>query len=292
MGTSNIARHRHTGVTTFVCVAACCLMLLSGCGGATHIDSSAGTATGASSSATAQDGTVFTGPYAQQIKRTYDNAHQSLTKKILKDSKITDQEFLELSQHFSDCAQQQNVEVTVDSQGGMSTSYPSGMSEADGDAIVKQCDADNDFTDMNMLRGDMSSNPNNEDPVVPLLKCLKQYGLAEQSMTVEDYKAIVSDESRTGTCLASISMNQYPGTMLQRRNSTLRAKQKPEVLHHRSPAGGLCESGFCREQVTYTSDTLVSYVWNRRICRKCSDRVRQAFGGVSPRTSAIGIPRI
>ncbi len=47
-----------------------------------------------------QDGTVFTGPYAQQIKRTYDNAHQSLTKKILKDSKITDQEFLELSQHF------------------------------------------------------------------------------------------------------------------------------------------------------------------------------------------------
>lgn len=33
MGTSNIARHRHTGVTTFVCVAACCLMLLSGCGG-------------------------------------------------------------------------------------------------------------------------------------------------------------------------------------------------------------------------------------------------------------------
>ena len=114
MGTSNIARHRHTGVTTFVCVAACCLMLLSGCGGATHIDSSAGTATGASSSATAQDGTVFTGPYAQQIKRTYDNAHQSLTKKILKDSKITDQEFLELSQHFSDCAQQHNVEVTVD----------------------------------------------------------------------------------------------------------------------------------------------------------------------------------
>ena len=70
------------------------------------------------------------------------------------------------------------------------------MSEADGDAIVKQCDADNDFTDMNMLRGDMSSNPNNEDPVVPLLKCLKQYGLAEQSMTVEDYKAIVSDESK------------------------------------------------------------------------------------------------
>ena len=69
MGTSNIARHRHTGVTTFVCVAACFLMLLSGCGGATHIDSSAGTATGASSSATAQDGTVFTGPYAQQIKR-------------------------------------------------------------------------------------------------------------------------------------------------------------------------------------------------------------------------------
>lgn len=211
MGTSNIARHRHTGVTTFVCVAACCLMLLSGCGGATHIDSSAGTATGASSSATAQDGTVFTGPYAQQIKRTYDNAHQSLTKKILKDSKITDQEFLELSQHFSDCAQQQNVEVTVDSQGGMSTSYPSGMSEADGDAIVKQCDADNDFTDINMLRGDMSSNPNNEDPVVPLLKCLKQYGLAEQSMTVEDYKAIVSDESKDRDVFGKYFDESVPG---------------------------------------------------------------------------------
>ena len=196
MGTSNIARHRHTGVTTFVCVAACCLMLLSGCGGATHIDSSAGTATGASSSATAQDGTVFTGPYAQQIKRTYDNAHQSLTKKILKDSKITDQEFLEL---------------TVDSQGGMSTSYPSGMSEADGDAIVKQCDADNDFTDMNMLRGDMSSNPNNEDPVVPLLKCLKQYGLAEQSMTVEDYKAIVSDESKDRDVFGKYFDESVPG---------------------------------------------------------------------------------
>lgn len=211
MGTSNIARHRHTGVTTFVCVAACCLTLLSGCGGATHTDPSAGTATGASSSATAQDGTVFTGPYAQQIKRTYDNAHQSLTKKILKDSKITDQEFLELSQHFSDCAQQQNVEVTVDSQGGMSTSYPSGMSEADGDAIVKQCDADNDFTDMNMLRSDMNSNPKNEDPVVPLLKCLKQYGLAEQSMTVEDYKAIVSDESKDRDVFGKYFDESVPG---------------------------------------------------------------------------------
>ena len=48
--------------------------------------------------------TVFTGYYAQQIKRTYDDAHQSLTKKILKDSKITDEEFNELSEHFSDCA--------------------------------------------------------------------------------------------------------------------------------------------------------------------------------------------
>ena len=47
MGTSNIARHRHTGVTTFVCVAACCLTLLSGCGGAAHTDPSAGTVTGA-----------------------------------------------------------------------------------------------------------------------------------------------------------------------------------------------------------------------------------------------------
>ena len=126
-------------------------------------------------------------------------------------SKITDQEFLELSQHFSDCAQQQNVEVTVDSQGGMSTSYPSGMSEADGDAIVKQCDADNDFTDMNMLRGDMSSNPNNEDPVVPLLKCLKQYGLAEQSMTVEDYKAIVSDESKDRDVFGKYFDESVPG---------------------------------------------------------------------------------
>ncbi len=134
-----------------------------------------------------------------------------MTKKILKDSKITDQEFLELSQHFSDCAQQQNVEVTVDSQGGMSTSYPSGMSEADGDAIVKQCDADNDFTDMNMLRSDMNSNPKNEDPVVPLLKCLKQYGLAEQSMTVEDYKAIVSDENKDRDVFGKYFDESVPG---------------------------------------------------------------------------------
>ena len=81
--------------------------------------------------------------------------------------------------------------------------------------------------------------------------------------------------------------------MLQRRNSTLRAKQKPEVLHHRSPAGGLCESGFCREQVTYPSDTLVSYVLQSvGYCRKCSDRVRQTLGGLPPGSSAIGIPRI
>ena len=212
MGTSNIARHRRTRCDDLRVRGGMLPDVAVRLWGATHIDSSAGTATGASSSATAQDGTVFTGPYAQQIKRTYDNAHQSLTKKILKDSKITDQEFLELSRRFSAIVRnKQNVEVTVDSQGGMSTSYPSGMSEADGDAIVKQCDADNDFTDMNMLRGDMSSNPNNEDPVVPLLKCLKQYGLAEQSMTVEEPKAIVSDESEGRDVFGKYFDESVPG---------------------------------------------------------------------------------
>lgn len=211
MGTSNIARHRHTGVTTFVCVAACCLTLLSGCGGAAHTDPVRRYRYRRIKQRHGPGRHGVHRAYAQQIKRTYDNAHQSLTKKILKDSKITDQEFLELSQHFSDCAQQQNVEVTVDSQGGMSTSYPSGMSEADGDAIVKQCDADNDFTDMNMLRSDMNSNPKNEDPVVPLLKCLKQYGLAEQSMTVEDYKAIVSDENKDRDVFGKYFDESVPG---------------------------------------------------------------------------------
>lgn len=211
MGTSNIARHRHTGVTTFVCVAACCLMLLSGCGGATHIDSSAGTATGASSSATAQDGTVFTGPYAQQIKRTYDDAHQSLTKKILKDSKITDEEFNELSEHFSDCAKQQGVDVTFDSQGGMQTTYPAGMSQSDGDSAVAQCDEDNDFTSMSILHDSMKSNPKNEDPAVPLLQCLKKNGLAEQSMTVDDYKAIVSDENKDKDVFGKYFDESAPG---------------------------------------------------------------------------------
>ena len=142
MKKTNNRGNRHTAVTVMVCAMACCATLLSGCAGGGHTAPSTGTATSASSSATAKDGTVFTGYYAQQIKRTYDDAHQSLTKKILKDSKITDEEFNELSEHFSDCAKQQGVDVTFDSQGGMQTTYPAGMSQSDGDSAVAQCDED------------------------------------------------------------------------------------------------------------------------------------------------------
>ena len=65
---------------------------------------------------------------------------------------------------------------------------------------------------MNMLRSDMNSNPKNEDPVVPLLKWrLKQYGLAEQSMTVEDYKAIVSDENKDRDVFGKYFDESVPG---------------------------------------------------------------------------------
>ena len=182
MKKTNTRGNRHAAVTVMVCAMACCATLLSGCAGGGHTAPSTGTATSASSSATAKDGTVFTGYYAQQIRRTYDDAYQSLTKKILKDSKITDEEFNELSEHFSDCAKQQGVDVTFDSQGGMQTTYPAGMSQSDGDAVVAQCDEDNDFTNMSILHDSMKSNPKNEDPAVPLLQCLKKNGLAELSL--------------------------------------------------------------------------------------------------------------
>lgn len=211
MKKTNNRGNRHTAVTVMVCAMACCATLLSGCAGGGHTAPSTGTATSASSSATAKDGTVFTGYYAQQIKRTYDDAHQSLTKKILKDSKITDEEFNELSEHFSDCAKQQGVDVTFDSQGGMQTTYPAGMSQSDGDSAVAQCDEDNDFTSMSILHDSMKSNPKNEDPAVPLLQCLKKNGLAEQSMTVDDYKAIVSDENKDKDVFGKYFDESAPG---------------------------------------------------------------------------------
>ncbi len=149
----------------------------------------------------ASDGTVFEGPYATMYRDGYEDAKTDLAKGILKDGKITDEEWEEAKNALIACAAEKGVTVKFENSqtSAMSWKAPAGTSDDDFKKMgedERACETSTDFEAISAIVDFSANNPNNEDLTGDVVKCLVSNGLAGDGMTAEEYKQIMSDEDR------------------------------------------------------------------------------------------------
>lgn len=113
-------------------------------------------------------------PWQDEIDRSVELAKDPLTKDILRDGRITDEESQEAFNAFAKCAKDQGVTISATYRNGLIVGYsaPSG-----NDQIIDSC-AEGGYMLISALYGDMKRNPLNEDFNEVLARCLRANGLA------------------------------------------------------------------------------------------------------------------
>lgn len=180
-----------------ICAAA---LALSGCGAPGH-------------GADTEHKAGKTASWSEEIKRSAAKARNSLVKGILQDGTITDEEFQEFVTEYNGCLQPHGMTATFDADGtGESVTNSTGtMTKEQGDDGIAQCQASTDYMLVVPVYQQMRKNPDHRDPAGLVLACLKRKGLADPSMTRQDYIDVVTDENRNAKTFGRYEDPDAPG---------------------------------------------------------------------------------
>lgn len=128
----------------------------------------------------------FEGPYADDFAKYYSEATSEFVRGVLEDGKISDAEYLQMSDAFGECLADQGVEFSgFDASGGfMVKDAPNG---ADTMAIVDECSASSGQDSVGLLYDFMQDNPDNEDPAKLVAECLVEQGVVPADYSPDDY---------------------------------------------------------------------------------------------------------
>jgi len=138
--------------------------------------------------ATAQDGTVFSGPYASEFAEAYDEAESDQAREALSDGIITPEELQALKTVFVGCVQNQGIVVVyVNDDGSMEFEAREDADGLDPDTIVTQCDASSGWGIVGPLAHFIKVNPENIDTAIIIAECLVRVGVQPKGYSAENY---------------------------------------------------------------------------------------------------------
>lgn len=136
---------------------------------------------------------TFTGANSITYEKAYNSTKSDAVRKILIDEHITDAEFDQIRQLYADCLGEKGAEVKYEgTDGRRSERFPPGISIEQIDTYTNECLASTALNYIEMLYQVEGRDPDS-DSVESLVDCLKRHGVADETMTAEDYKRIVTD---------------------------------------------------------------------------------------------------
>ncbi len=136
---------------------------------------------------------TFTGANSITYEKAYNSTKSDAVRKILIDEHITDAEFDQIRQLYADCLGEKGAEVKYEgTDGRRSERFPPGISIEQIDTYTNECLASTALNYIEMLYQVEGREPES-DSVESLVDCLKRHGIADETMTAEDYKRIVTD---------------------------------------------------------------------------------------------------
>lgn len=136
---------------------------------------------------------TFTGANSVTFQKAYDITQSDIVRKILIDEHITDAEFDQVREMYSNCLEEKGYEVEFEGNAGARSEHaPVGVSGEQALKDAKQCETRTALPYIEILHS-VEGYASDEDTVTPLVDCLKRHGIADETMTAEDYKRIVTD---------------------------------------------------------------------------------------------------
>ncbi|KFI61936.1 hypothetical protein [Bifidobacterium cuniculi] len=173
--------HQHTH-TCLAATAAVLLLLAAGCGQSET----------AAPVTFDKDNVTFTGANSITYQKAWDSTTNDIARKMLIDEQITDAEFDQARERYSDCMANFGYTITYEGTNGeRQDRYPN----TDWEQITKNteyCQAQTAFDYIELLHN-LNGYDSDQDTVTPLVECLKRHGIADRNMTADQYKDIVSD---------------------------------------------------------------------------------------------------
>ncbi len=175
-------RSRLAHVSTTLVVACGSASLLAGC--SSSFEETTPTSTNSFT------GTVptFEGPYAAQFAENYVAAGPDFVRKVLEDGQITDAEYAEMTQRFSDCLADDGIDF-----GGFAPDggYETSLAPNDGDthAKITSCSKSVGEDRIGSLYTFIRTNPDSLDYAVIIPQCLVDAGVVPAGYGPEDFEA-------------------------------------------------------------------------------------------------------
>lgn len=185
------ARHMRAPTMRAAAAAAALALLLAGCGGAAQDTTQSST-----QAATAAASPSFTRPWASEFTNAYSKAQTDFGRSILADGDISAQEMEEVETKYYSCIEDQGYIVKRTSEGADVSRADGTLDQAAYESTAASCDAESDESVIGSLYANYHGNPNREDPAKILLSCLKRHGLADQSMSVDEFKQTLTDSDK------------------------------------------------------------------------------------------------
>ncbi|QBE48023.1 hypothetical protein [Leucobacter triazinivorans] len=168
-------------------VAVCgAVLFLSGCSGVDPGGSASAAGTGPS--AASGSAPEFDGPWASTFSSMYERAGSDFERQVLSDGKVTDQEYAETLDRFTECLSAYgHYDIDFGDDGGFTFNSPKGSNDDEGVAQVEQCSKESGEGGINALYHWMKRNPENLDESTIMAACLVRKGAVDPSYSATDF---------------------------------------------------------------------------------------------------------
>ena len=131
----------------------------------------------------------FEGPWAAEFTSAYKAAKSDFVRGVLKDGKITDQEFSEMTERFKSCLDSSGITFEgFKEDGSYDTSFPPGSISGDeAHKRIDACSSEAGEDRVGALHSWLQRNPQKLDENQIMASCLVSKGAVDASFTAKEY---------------------------------------------------------------------------------------------------------
>ncbi len=147
------------------------------------------TACTASDNQSADEKLSSAGSWAEEMKQEYEKTSIPAVKEALRDGKISDQEYSEMKQRYSDCLAAAGIKLTKYGFDGGEYVPPASMTSDKAHDTESRCSDQSGEYPIAYFYVQMRANPTHTNMAEAVVDCFKKKGLVGPSYGLKDYQA-------------------------------------------------------------------------------------------------------
>ncbi|SEA32884.1 hypothetical protein [Leifsonia sp. 21MFCrub1.1] len=129
------------------------------------------------------------GSWSEEVQQAYDKATDAAIKQTLRDGRISDQEYSEMKQRYSDCLKGGGITLKRYDFEGSEYVPPTSMSSDEAHDIESRCSDQSGEYPISYFYVQMRANPTHSNLAQAVVDCFKRRGLVGPGYGLKDYQA-------------------------------------------------------------------------------------------------------